>query len=162
MAKFLKRIDNMPRKPRKNDNEKQLSLLDYFKTRHQDDDISFDLPAKFKNSLSEAIKKSPLSALRIADEMSRLSGRNITESMIRSWTAPNKSHQIPVVLLGLFCKITGSSYPLRVISHTAELYIMESPDALRSEKAKNQEMIRDLQAENRQIDAINRKLEGSG
>jgi len=141
----------------------QLSLFDYInKVSHEPKPVhgSMDVNTRFRAAVSEAIKNCELSRPQISARMTELTGDEITLSMLNSWTAESKEqHRFPAIFLSAFCYVTNNSELLKILAQPAKLYVMKSPDALMSEKAKNQERIKKLQQENRRIDVLKQELE---
>lgn len=140
---------------RKYDNPNQLNLFERIQKEHacqekQHQAGSLDVNSRFRAAISEAIKNCPLSRAQIAARMSDLTGCDISTAMINSWTAESKeAHRFPAIFLPAFFEATKATWPYRVLAQPVGLYIMESPDALRSEVAAIDDQIKKLQQERR-------------
>lgn len=156
----------MARKRKYLDNPDQLTIFDLVRKnvqeREKNDPLagSMDIDTQFRAAISEAIKNCDLSRPSIAAKMTELLGREITVSMLNSWTAESKeNNNLAAKYLHVFCIVTGSNYPIRVITRPVGLFVMESPDAVRSEVALIDERIQKLQAEKKGRRALLKELE---
>jgi hypothetical protein len=87
------------------------------------EDLSFDPTPHLKTAMRDAIKQSPLSREQIIDQITDLAERAgiihqpVTVDVLNKWTAPGStSYMIPLKLLPIFCRVTGSNLPLEVFS----------------------------------------------
>lgn len=109
-----------------------------------------DIDQKFRASVSEALKRCPLSRYQVAARMSELTGTDITKSMLDSWTAESKEgHRFPAVFLPAFCQAVGNTEPLTIIGLTAGVFVMPGAEALRAEIQRLEEEINRAQNERR-------------
>lgn len=121
---------------------------------------------RLRAAMRSAIKASPLSRHQVAGEMSHLCGETITKEMIDSWTRESDeingrpARHIPAEYLPAFCRVTGSSDPLRVMGQMVGLFVLPGPEAMRAEMQKLDERIRALQAEKRKRWVFLREMEG--
>jgi hypothetical protein len=142
-------------KQKKSNNPDQLTLYDAILREQSRQELlhpegRLDVNTRFRAAISEAIKRCPLSRPQIAAQMTELTGVEITVSMLNSWTAESKEqHRFPAIFLPAFFEVTKAVWAYRVLSNPVGLYIMESPDALRSELAAIEEQIKKLQQERR-------------
>lgn len=111
-----------------------------------------NVSAALHAAIREAIKQAPKSREMIAEEMTALSGLQVSVHQVNNWTAESHPHRMPAELLPAFCKATGSIEPLRLLAEAAGVFTLPGPDALRAE-------IRKLDEEARQIGREKRKRE---
>ena len=145
----------------------QESLLDLI-TRAQTDsqssgmaEGSLNVQHRLVGAITQAIKESPLSRWEIAGKMSELLGLEISKHMLDAWTSEAKEyHRFPAEYLPAFCKATGSVTPLRVLSEAAGVFVLESPDALRSRIQFLDEQQKEISSEKRELQSVLRALEG--
>lgn len=103
--------------------------------------------ARLMVAVKAQIKAAPKSRETIADEMTVLSGSEVTVHMINSWTSESHPHRLPAELLPALCEATGSDAALRVLCDTRGIYTLPGADALRAEIQKIEEETRKLQKE---------------
>lgn len=111
-------------------------------------------------AVRRAIKQAPKSRETLADEMSDLTGADITVAMINNWTAESHPHRIPAEYLPAFCTATGDHEALRILNETSGVFMVKGPDALRADVQKDLETKRDLDRRIRQKEALIKELEG--
>jgi hypothetical protein len=73
---------------------------------------------ELKRMMRLAIKESGLSRPEVADRMSNLAeiegmGRDISSDALQSWLKNEADRHIPIELLVIFCRVTGSIQPLQ-------------------------------------------------
>lgn len=127
MSKADKRIDN----------PNQMSLFEQL-SRERDERLDHApgrlcVSARLLAAVKVAIKAAPKSRETIADEMSHLTGAEITVHMLNGWVAESHPHRLPAEFLPALCQSTGSTEPLRVLADAAGLFALQAPDALRAE-----------------------------
>jgi hypothetical protein len=116
--------------------------------------------ALIRGVLVEAIRNSGKSRPQIADEMSRLVGRQITERMLNAYTAESQEeHRWPAELTRAFCSATGDARLLRVLAEAAGLRVINDTESHLLELGRNH--LQRSRAE-RAISAIEQRLDGSG
>lgn len=69
----------------------------------------------FRIALLSAIETSGKSRDRIVCEINELAGRNLTKFMLDKYTCANHAYSLPSELLPIFCKVTGTDNPFRVL-----------------------------------------------
>lgn len=94
-----------------------------------------------------AIKNAPKSRETIADEMTGLTGDQVTVSMINNWTAESHPHRMPGELIPAFCVATGDHAMIEIQAEAAGVFTLPGPDALRAEIQKLDEQAKALQKE---------------
>ncbi|MBI5560341.1 MAG: hypothetical protein HY883_03615 [Deltaproteobacteria bacterium] len=95
---------------------------------------SFNVDARARALLSDALKTSPLSRELVAGRMSELTGMEITKSQLDSWTAESKeNHRFPFVYAAAFCEASGNVEILRLASEMCGCYLLKGEDALLTE-----------------------------
>jgi hypothetical protein len=116
---------------------------------------------KFRSSVSEALKRCPLSRYQVAAKMSELTDADITKTMLDSWTAESKEgHRFPAVFLPAFCQAVGDTEPLTILGLTAGVFVMPGPEALRAEIQRLEEEINRAQTERRKRLMFLKEMEG--
>jgi len=139
----------------------EMSLFDYVEQaaqRHRDGetapagslDIDAELVAALKDDLRYAQNESGvyLSVAQVAARMSDLTGREITESMFRNWTAPSHPHNFPCLFLPAFVLATGGQRRIfECLSRHSGLFALPGPEALRAEIQRMDEDIKKKKAE---------------
>jgi hypothetical protein len=109
---------------------------------------SLNVQHRLVGAINKAIKECSLSRWEIAGKMSELMGAEISKHMLDAWTSEAKEyHRFPAEYLPAFCQVTGNSEPLRVIAEAAGLFVVEGPDALRSEIQALDEKVKKINAE---------------
>lgn len=104
-----------------------------------------NIDATLRGMVSEALKHTRLSRYEVAAKMSSLMGREITKSMIDSWSAESKeNHRFPIVYLPAFCEATGDKSIIRLIAEKTGGYFIEGEDALYTELGKLERMKKEL------------------
>ncbi len=117
--------------------------------------VSSRLNAAYK----AAIKAAPKSREQIADEMTELSCRKVTVSMINNWTADSHPHEMTCDLIDAFCEATGDYRPLLVLTDTAGIHTIEAPDKIRARLQKLEEQKKELDREKHKYAALLHELE---
>lgn len=69
----------------------------------------------FRQALSEAIENSGKSRHLIVCEINEASDRELSKAMLDKYTSSNFDYSFPSELLPLFCKVTGTDKPFRVL-----------------------------------------------
>lgn len=155
MAKSNKKIDTC-----------QLSLFDLLRSyREQQPEKkpagSFDIDKRFREEISEALKRCPRSRWEVAARMSELVGADITKSMLDSWTSEAKeTHRFPSVYLPAFCEAAGDTAPLKMLGSLVGVFILPGPEALRAEIRRLEEEIEGKQPEKRKRLIFLKEMEG--
>mgnify|MGYP001616214560 FL=1 len=121
-----------------------------------------NIKAPLVAAIKEAINKAPKSLKVITEEMSEIVGEEITESMVNNWLAPSHPHRVPAEHLHALCIATGDMEPVRIVAEGSGVYTLPGPDALRAEKQKELEGIRERQKKVKEFDFMIRALEGKG
>lgn len=145
--------------------DRQMSLFDQMKQdREERIGISpgeYCCSARLMTAVKAAIKAAPKSRETIADELSHLTGSEVTVHMINSYCADSHPHRLPAELLPALCLTTGSAEPIRILAEISGLYTLPAPDALRAEIQKIEEETRKLQKERQKRLAFLHELEGA-
>jgi hypothetical protein len=134
---------------------RQSTLFDIVQAFHQDgpaqkSEGSFNIDRQFRELVSEALRRCPLSRYEVAGIMSKLTDTDITKSMIDSWTAESKvQNRFPAVFLPAFCEAVGWSEPLKMLGSLIGVFVLPGPEALRAEIRRIEEEISAKQAERR-------------
>ena len=111
---------------------------------------SFDIDRRFREAISLALKRCPLSRYQVAARMSELCDTDITKTMLDSWTAESKEmHRFPVIFLPAFCEVVGQNDPLKILGDLVGVFILPGPEALRAEIQRIEEEIGKKQGEKR-------------
>lgn len=122
---------------------------------------SFNVDRAFREAISEALRRSPLSRWQIAARMSELTDTDITKTMLDSWTAESKVlNRFPAVFLPAFCEAAGSDAPLKLLGSVIGAFVLPGPEALRAEIRRIEEEIERKQAERRRRLAFLKEMEG--
>ena len=155
MAKSKKHIDT-----------KQISLFEFIKSFQEQKSESkpvgsFDIDRRFREAISLALKRCPLSRYQVAARMSELCDTDITKTMLDSWTAESKEmHRFPAIFLPAFCEAVGQSDPLKLIGDPVGVFILPGPEALRAEIQRLEEEIGKKQAEKKKRLVFLKEMEG--
>jgi hypothetical protein len=112
----------------------QLSLLDLLKDLRPKTSgfSSFNIDLLLRETITQAIKNSPLSRFQIAAKMSEALGVEVSKTMIDSWTAESREgiNRFPACYLPAFCHVVGSVEPLRVLADLDGCLVIQGPEAL--------------------------------
>lgn len=143
---------------------KQLSLFERL-SQQRDEGAAIQpgrlcISARLGAIVRTAIKDAPKSRETIADEMSFLTGAEITVHMINSWVSESHPHRLPAEFLPALCEATNCDEPIRIMTEARGMFSLAGPDALRSELQKKVEARRKLEREIRQEEALIKALEG--
>ena len=142
---------------------KQMNLFDLLS--QERDERTESLPgsmcisAQYLAAVKQALKQAPKSRETIADEMTHLSGRTITVSMINNWAAESHPHDLPAELEHIFCHVCGCDAPIRLKNDKYGLFTLPGPDALRAEIQKLDEEEKRVAAEKRKHKLLLQSLE---
>jgi hypothetical protein len=117
------------------------------------------ISAKLLAAVKLAIKQAPKSRETLADELTDLTGAEISVHMINNWTAESHPHHLPAEYLPALCAATGSSEPLKVLNDASGLFALDGPDALRADIQKKREARGDIDKQIKQEEALLRALE---
>ncbi|MBT0665717.1 hypothetical protein KI809_15515 [Geobacter pelophilus] len=145
-------------------NPAQLSLLDLLKQEQVERAATrpgrLNITAQIQAAIKNAISNAPKSREIIADEMTALLGIEITTDKLYNWTAGSHPHRMPGEYYSAFCVATGDIELIRIQAEAAGVYTLPGPDALRAEIQKQDELIKDLQAQKRKSQVFLAELEG--
>lgn len=99
---------------------------------------SFNIDLILRETISQAIKESPLSRFQIAARMSEILGLEVSKSMIDSWTAESREgiNRFPACYLPAFCQTVNSLEPLRVLADLLGSVVVQGEEALLIELSK--------------------------
>jgi hypothetical protein len=150
------------------ENYRQLNIFEWFK---QAQDLigqqtapangSLDIDSELRAAVSADIKACPFSRYQIAARMSELTGQEITESMLYSWTADSKDrHRFPCQFLPAFAIATGQRRTFEVLSRHSGLFALPGPEALRAEIQRLDEEIKTKQGEKQKRLFFLKEIEG--
>lgn len=99
----------------------------------------------------------------VALKLGELTGKDITEAVLNSWTAPSQTtHRPPAEMVAAFCRVTNNLDLVNVIVGPLDCYVLPGTDTLRAELGRLEEEIKELQAERKQKQAFLKELEGKG
>lgn len=145
----------------------QISLFEVIQNFQNDKPVpkqigSFNIDREFREAISEALRRSPLSRYQIAARMSELTDTDITKTMLDSWTAESKvQNRFPAVFLSAFCEAVGCNAPLQMMGKPVGLFILPGPEALRAEIQRIEEEITRKQTEKRRRLTFLKEMEAS-
>ena len=93
---------------------------------------SFNIDLLLRETISQAIKESPLSRFQIAARMSELLGVEVSKTMIDSWTADSREgiNRFPACYLPAFCQAVNSIEPLKALADLIGAFVIQGPEAL--------------------------------
>lgn len=121
---------------------------------------SLNVQHRLRGALVRAIKQSPLSRWEIAGKMGELLGVEVSKHMLDAWTSEAKDyHRFPAEYLPAFCEATGCREPFLALARAAGLFVVEGPDALRSEIQALDEQMKKLGSEKRKRLTLLQELE---
>ena len=144
--------------------ERQMTLFELLSAEREERSESAQgalcVSARLMVAVKVAIKQAPKSRETIADEMSYLTGAEISVHMINSWVAESHPHRLPAEYLPALCRACGSTEPMRVLADAAGLYALQAPDALRAEIQQFDEAEAQARAEKRKRKALLAAIEG--
>ena len=116
--------------------------------------------ARLLAAVKVAIKQAPKSRETMADEMSLLTGAEISVHMINSWVAESHPHRLPAEFLPALCHAAGCTEPIRVLADASGMYALQAPDALRAEIQQFDEAESQARAQKRKRKALLAAIEG--
>ncbi len=106
---------------------------------------------RFRDALSQALKKCRDSRYQVAANMSELTSSDISKTMIDAYTADSKEyHRFPAEWLPAFARATGSIEPLIVVVEASDCQII----------TREEEVFVELARKQRQKDVLDREIEG--
>lgn len=122
---------------------------------------SFNIDHQFRDAISEALKRCPLSRYQVVARMSELTDTDITKTMLDSWTAESKEqHRFPAIFLPAFCEAVGCTEPLKLMGALVGVFVLPGPEALRAEIQRIEEEIGVKQGEKRKRLIFLKEMEG--
>ncbi len=116
--------------------------------------------ARLMTAVKAVIKAAPKSRETLADELSFLTGAEISVHMVNGWVAESHPHRLPAEFLPALCSACGSTEPLRVLADAAGIFALEAPDALRAEIQQYAEAESQARAEKAKRKALLALIEG--
>ncbi len=116
--------------------------------------------SRLMTAVKAAIKAAPKSRETLADEMSFLTGAEISVHMVNGWVAESHPHRLPAEFLPALCSACGSTEPLRVLADAAGLFALQAPNALRAEIQQYAEAESQARAEKAKRKALLALIEG--
>lgn len=142
---------------------RQLSLFDLLSQDKADRAASqaarLCVSGRLSMAVKAAVKQAPKSRETLADEMTELSGSEITVNMINGWLAESHPHRLPAEFLPALCAATGSTEPIRIVAEASGLFTLAGPDALRADMQKDLEKKRAIDQQIRRKGALIKALE---
>jgi hypothetical protein len=117
------------------------------------------ISAQYLAAVKQALKQAHKSRETIADEMSFISGRTVTVSMINNWAADSHPHELSAEMEYYLCLVCGCDAPIRLKNDKLGLYTLPGPDALRAEIQKLDEEEKRVAAEKRKHKLLLQSLE---
>ena len=121
---------------------------------------SLNVDRRFRELISEALRRCPLSRYQVAAAMSELTDTDITKTMLDSWTAESKvQNRFPAVFLPAFCAAVGWDEPLKMLGSLIGVFVLPGPEALRAEIKRIEEEIAAKQAEKRKRQIFLKEME---
>lgn len=113
---------------------------------------SFNIDARLRALLSDALKRCPVSREMVAARMSELIGVEITKSQLDSWSAESKeNHRFPFVYAAAFCEAAGDVEILRLAAELSGCYLLKGEDALLTELGRIEKTKEDIAKRERLI-----------
>lgn len=113
---------------------------------------SLDLDTVLRELISKTLKASKHDRYGVAAKMSRLMAREVTKSMLDSWSAESKeTNRFPLNYLSALITATEDKSILRFLCEKAGGYFIESEDALRLELGKLEEQSREIDEKRKAI-----------
>lgn len=113
---------------------------------------TLNIAQAIRDTISETLKKSALSRFQVAGEMSNLTGKEISKTMLDSWSAESREdHRFPLEYMPAFCKATNDMALLRLICGKCGGSYIEGQDALRLEYGRTIELEKKLARKKRAI-----------
>ena len=113
---------------------------------------SLDIQRELCTSISKAITRSKRSRFQIVADMSELTGKEITKSMLDSWTAESHhEHRFPAEFLPALCMACNDCIPLKIIGKYSRCEVLESKDAIYARLAMLGRQRAELEAEEQKL-----------
>ncbi len=136
----------------------QLNLFDLLKDlRPKNTDLSsLSIDLLLRTAISNAIKESNLSRIKIAAKMSEALDVEITKNMLDAWTAESRegSNRFPACYLPAFCDAVQSIEPLRVLADLVGCFVIQGPEALDLEMKRIEDQEKELSSKKKAIKII--------
>lgn len=121
---------------------------------------SLNIRQQLITALSYSLRHAGKSREQIADEMSELTGEEISVHMINAWVCQSKEHhRFPLEYLPAFIKVTANLEPLNITSLACGAFTLRGPDALRADIRKIEEQKQAKKSEEKALDAEVKRLE---
>ena len=143
--------------------DNQYSLFEIISRLEQPSDPTpgaFNIQYQMQGIITQCVKRCPLSRWQIAAQMSELLNQEISKYMLDAWTAESKEyHRFPAEYLPAFCATVGSIEPLQILAEKAGVFVLQGPEALRSEIRRLEEEIKRLQKERQKRQLFLKELE---
>lgn len=117
------------------------------------------ISARLMAAVRAAVKQAPKSRETLADEMTELTGADITVHSINSWCAESHPHRLPAEFVPALCQATGSTEPMQIMAEASGLFALPGPDALRADMQRDVERKKELDRKIRQKEALIKALE---
>lgn len=99
---------------------------------------TLDFHREVKWALSQDVKAARWSRLQIADGLSLLVNRQVTEAMLDAMMAESKEHRFPAEWIPAWCRITGSRRLLDLLCSAAGYWLADRTEHELAELAKIQ------------------------
>lgn len=113
---------------------------------------SLDLDSQIREAISKSLKHCKYDRYGVAAKMSRLMAKEVTKSMLDSWSAESKdSNRFPLSYLSSLITATEDKSILRLLCEKAGGYFIESEDALRLELGKLEEQVKEIEEKRKAI-----------
>ncbi len=118
---------------------------------------SLDIDAALRATMSKAISRSGKSRYQIAAEMSELTSKDITKTMLDSWTSEARvEHRFPSAFLPAFCIACRNFDPLKLIGKFSSCEVLETSEAVYAEIARIERQKEDLDRRVNQLKSMRR------
>ena len=114
--------------------------------------VSLDLTSAISRSLAEDLKHPTKSRRGIADELSSLLGRAITDRQLENWTSPSHyRHRVTLDVVAAIYKVTGNLRAITVALGAVDLRPVGGKDLVYLDLSKKQAQRRRLDKEIEQL-----------
>jgi len=111
---------------------------------------------KFRAIIAEAIKKSGYSREQIVEMIELLTGIRISKYILDQTISSKKEYRFPVEVLHVFCLITGSIEPFRLLLNSIGCEVLEPSE---SKELKLIRLMREKEKLEKQIEKIKKEIE---
>lgn len=141
----------------------QMSLLDMLVAAREERVATapgrLNITARLYGAARKAIRNAKKSREIIVEEMSEMTGDQITVAMLNNFTAESHPHRMPPEYIPAFCVSTGDNEMIAIMAEAAGAFMLPGIDALRAEVQKLREEEHKISSQRKRREVFLKEME---